>query len=123
MTGNLNKKKIKKLLLILSVPLLFNSCEDILNPKAVTVKLEATCQSTPFRVYYYDSGNTVETTSNTSYWSAEFESENDHVIDFRITNISSDSLMTCFFSIKGDGAILSSYEGEIEDSKEISAQL
>ena len=117
---------MKKLLLILSVPLLFNSCtkEEIENfgsPESGTVKLEATCQSTPFRVYYYHSGNTVETTSNTPYWSAEFESEENKGCRFRLTNISSDSLMTCFFSIKWNGTILSSYEGEIEDSKEISA--
>ena len=94
-----------------------------MDPTSVTVKLEATCQSTPFRVYYQNHlSNSVETTSNTSYWSAEFESDNDKTCTFRLTNISSDSLITCFFSIKRDGTIISSYEGEIEDSKEISAQ-
>jgi hypothetical protein len=109
---------MKKILFVLCIPLLFGSClEDALNG---TVKLEVTCQAVPFEVSYNNEHeNDVTETSNTTYWSKEFEALTGHHCTLTFDNpnwISTEGSgeVNCSMSIKWKGSVLTSFEGEVQ---------
>lgn len=113
---------MKKIIILLCIPLLFGSCEKIL--PSGTVKLEATCQTVPFEVNYDNEyGNDVTETIYTTSWSKEFEGSEFDYVTLRLRNISNNSSMNCSFSIKWKGSVQTSYEGEVFSSERISATL
>jgi len=123
-TTYIKLKTMKKLFILLFIPLLFGSCEEIL-PSSGTVKLEATCQTVPFEVEYHNEhGNDVTETVNTTYWSKEFEASTGHYCRLTFRNLSATEV-NCSISIKWKGSVQTSYEGEVGTvfSESISAHL
>lgn len=121
---------MKKLLLILlCLPLLFNSCEEEEITITGIVKLEATCQTVPFEVSYHNEyENDVTETSNTTYWSKEFEAPSGHHCTLHFNNLNWNVLdastkVNCFISIKWKGSVQTSYDGEVESYELIQAHL
>ena len=118
---------MKKLFILLCIPLLFGSCEK--EESDGTVKLEATCQTVPFEVSYHNEHeNDVTETVNTTYWSKEFEASSEHhcALTFRNPNYNwqdPSTKVNCSISIKWKGSVQTSYEGEVEFSELIQAHL
>ena len=117
---------MKKLFILLCIPLLFGSCEKE-EEESGTVKLEATCQTVPFEVQYKNEyENDVTETSNTTYWSREFEASAGHFCTLHFRNLNFDAFnnpVNCSFSIKWKGSVQSSFEGEVTQSESIMVHL
>ena len=118
---------MKKLFILLCIPLLFGSCEK---EESGTVKLEATCQTFPFKVSYHNEHeNDVTETVNTTYWSKEFEASTGHHCALSFHNLNYDILncsgsrVDCSFSIEWKGNVQTSYEGEVASYRLIQAHL
>ena len=111
---------MKKIFILLCIPLLFGSCEK---EESGTVKLEATCQTFPFKVSYHNEHeNDVTETVNTTYWSKEFEASTGHFCRLTFRNLSATEV-NCSISIKWKGSVQTSYEGEVGYSELIQAHL
>ena len=142
---------MKKLFILLCVPLLFGSCNiDLPNPGCTdstatnynpnatiddgciysgTVKLEVTCQTVPFEVGYNNEyGNDVTETSSTSSWSREFEAFTGHHCSLTFWNPNwnwsgDDSKVNASISIKWKGNVQTSFEGEVNSYELLQAFL
>ena len=118
---------MKKLFILLCFPLLFGSWEK--EEESGTVKLEATYQTVPFSVKYNNEyENNVTETVNTTYWSKEFEASSGYHCRLGFVNPNYDFLdpttkVNCSISIKWKENVQTSYEGEVESSEFISANL
>tara|TARA_B100000795_G_C22461461_1_gene309409 strand:+ start:47 stop:460 length:414 start_codon:yes stop_codon:yes gene_type:complete len=135
---------MKRLLFVLCISLLFGSCEEEIpypgctdstaenyDPDATidvddclysgTVKLEVTCQTVPFEVSYHNQyENDITETSNTNYWSKDFEALTGHHCTLNFDNPVS-TKVNCSMSIKWQGSVLTSFDGEVSNYELIQA--
>ena len=113
---------MKRLLFILCIPLLFSSC---LEENKGTVKLEVTCETVPFEVSYHNEyENDITETSNTTYWSKEFEGLTGHHCTLKFDNpnwSNGTGKVNCSMSIKWQGSVLTSFDGEVSNYELIQA--